>query len=220
MNILFSSIGKKLQVAISGIFLIVFLFFHLANNMVLFSSSDNFNNMVHFLESIKPLVRIMEFGLLLLLVMHTVNAIKLTIENKKLSPNYAVKTSNKLSSINSRTMAISGSIILLFLIIHLLYIWWTYQTHSFISSTETYYDVILRDNIGYLNHFPTAAFYIIAILCIAFHLKHGFQSALKTFGVTAVEKNKLLYFLGFIIWGIIPLGFIIIVVSIQSGIIK
>jgi len=220
MNILFSSIGKKLQVAISGIFLIIFLFFHLANNMVLFSSSDNFNNMVHFLESIKPLVRIMEFGLLLLLVMHTVNAIKLTIENKKLSPSYAAKTSNELSSINSRTMAVSGSIILLFLIIHLLYIWWTYQTHSFISNTETYYDVILRDNIGYLNHFPTAAFYIIAILCIAFHLKHGFQSALKTFGVTAVEKNKLLYFLGFIIWGIIPLGFIIIVVSIQSGIIK
>jgi len=220
MNILFSSIGKKLQVAISGIFLIIFLFFHLANNMVLFSSSDNFNNMVHFLESIKPLVRIMEFGLLLLLVMHTVNAIKLTIENKKLSPSYAAKTSNELSSINSRTMAVSGSIILLFLIIHLLYIWWTYQTHSFISNTETYYDVILRDNIGYLNHFPTAAFYIIAILCIAFHLKHGFQSSLKTFGVTAVEKNKLLYFLGFIIWGIIPLGFIIIVVSIQSGIIK
>ena len=220
MNILFSSIGKKLQVAISGIFLIIFLFFHLANNMVLFSSSDNFNNMVHFLESIKPLVRIMEFGLLLLLVMHTVNAIKLTIENKKLSPSYAVKTSNELSSINSRTMAVSGSIILLFLIIHLLYIWWTYQTHSFISNTETYYDVILRDNIGYLNHFPTAAFYIIAILCIAFHLKHGFQSALKTFGVTAVEKNKLLYFLGFIIWGIIPFGFIIIVASIQLGIIK
>ena len=131
-----------------------------------------------------------------------------------------MKSSNKLSSINSRTMAISGSIILLFLIIHLLYIWWTYQTHNFINNTETYYDVILRDNIGYLNHFPTAAFYIIAILCIAFHLKHGFQSALKTFGVTAVEKNKFLCFLGFIIWGIIPLGFIIIVVSIQLGIIK
>ena len=220
MNILFSSIGKKLQVAISGFFLIVFLFFHLANNMVLFTSSDNFNNMVHFLESIKPLVRIMEFGLLLLLVIHTVNAIKLTIDNRKLNTRYAVNTAHKLSSVNSRTMAISGSIILLFLIIHLLYIWWTYQTHSFISNTETYYDVILRDNIGYLNHLPTAIFYIVAILCIGFHLKHGFQSALKTFGVSSVEKNKLLYLIGFLIWGIIPLGFIIIVISIQTGIIK
>ena len=46
------------------------------------------------------------------------------------------------------------------------------------------------------------------------------ESALKTFGVTSVEKNKLLYFIVCLIWGIIPLGFIIIVISIQIGIIK
>ena len=112
MNTLFSSIGKKLQIAISGILLIVFLLFHLINNLVLFSGAENFNNMVQFLESIKPIIRIMEFGLLLLLLLHTVNAIKLTIDNKKLTSAYEVNAGNELSSLNSRTMAISGSIIL------------------------------------------------------------------------------------------------------------
>jgi len=218
MNTLFSSIGKKLQIAVSGIFLIVFLLFHLINNLMLFSGSENFNNMVHFLESIKPIIRVMEFGLLLLLLLHTVNAIKLTIENKKLSSSYAVNARNQVSSLNSRTMAVSGSIILIFIFIHLAYIWWTYQTHNFLNAHETYYDVILRNNIGYLNHLPTAAFYILAIICISFHLKHGFQSALKTLGI--LSKNKGLYLLGLLIWGIIPAGFILIVFSIQMGIIK
>lgn len=220
MNTLFSSIGKKLQIAISGILLIVFLLFHLINNLVLFSGAENFNNMVQFLESIKPIIRIMEFGLLLLLLLHTVNAIKLTIDNKKLASTYEVNAGNELSSLNSRTMAISGSIILIFIFIHLLYIWWTYQTHNFINNQETYYDVILRNNFGYLNHLPTAIFYIISIFCISFHLKHGFQSALKTFGIAYNDKNKILYGIGFIVWGAVPLGFIIIVLSIQLGIIN
>jgi len=218
MNTLFSSIGKKLQIAVSGIFLIVFLLFHLINNLMLFSGSENFNNMVHFLESIKPIIRVMEFGLLLLLLIHTANAIKLTIENKKLSSSYAVNARNQVSSLNSRTMAVSGTIILIFIFIHLAYIWWTYQTHNFLNDHETYYDVILRNNIGYLNHLPTAAFYILAIICISFHLKHGFQSALKTLGV--LSKNKGIYLLGLLIWGIIPAGFIMIIFSIQMGIIK
>jgi len=216
MQLLFSSIGQKLQVAISGILLIVFLVFHLMNNLVLFTGQDNFNNMVHFLESIKPLVRIMEFGLLLLLLLHTINAIKLTLNNQKLNHKTIGKPQISTSTINSRTMAVSGSIILIFLFMHLGYIWLTYQTHD-MATNETYYNVLLRSNFGYLNHTPTAIFYIIAILSIGFHLKHGFQSALKTFGVV---NYKLFNYLGLIFWGLIPFGFIVIVVCIQLRIIQ
>ena len=117
-------------------------------------------------------------------------------------------------------MAISGSIILLFIFIHLGYIWWTYQTHNFLHINETYYDVILRSQMGYLNHTPTAIFYIIAIFFIGFHLKHGYQSALKTFGIQNVNSGKILYSLGFLFWGIVPFGFILIVISIQIGCIQ
>ena len=172
--------------------------------------------MVGFLESIKPLIRIMELGLLLILIIHTGNALKLTFENKKLKDvGYHSKVGVETSTIQSRTMAVSGSIILLFIVVHLIYIWGTYQTHSFFTD-ETYYDVILRNTFGFLNHRLTAIFYIISFFCLSFHLKHGFQSAIKTLGIKTSRSN-FLNFVGFLFWGLIPLGFMIIVIAIQVG---
>ena len=75
MKFLFSSIGKKIQMAISGILFCIFLLFHLFNNLVLFAGSDTFNQMVSFLESIKPIIRFMEFGLLFILLIVALFAI-------------------------------------------------------------------------------------------------------------------------------------------------
>tara|TARA_Y100000817_G_C16638758_1_gene447371 strand:- start:122 stop:649 length:528 start_codon:yes stop_codon:yes gene_type:complete len=175
--------------------------------------------MVEALESIKPLIRIMEFGLLMILLMHIFNAVALTISNKKQKPSKYLVSSKETSSINSRTMIVSGTVILLFFIIHLKYLWYTYQTHNF-KINETYYDVILRNEFGYLGHTPTAIFYIVAILFIAMHIKHGFQSALKTFGILEKSKFQLLYKLAVIFWAIIPSLFILIILLIQFGYIK
>lgn len=186
--------------------------------MALFIGPEVFNKMVATLESIKPIIRVMEAGLLIILIMHIGNALQLTFSNRKASQN---KYSNqKTSSLNSRTMAVSGTIVLLFFIIHLRYLWYTYQAHLFIDENETYYDVILRNDWGYLGHTPTAIFYILAIMFIAFHIKHGFQSALKTFGVLKQSRIGLLYGLSFIFWGFIPAMFIVIIISIQTGIIN
>ena len=169
MNFLFSSLGKKIQIALSGILLCFFLLMHLMNNLILFVGPDLFNSMVSTLESIKPIIRIMEFGLLGILILHIFNAVYLTLTNRESSSNkYLGQSINTTSSINSRTMAISGTIILLFLIIHLRYLWYTYQVHSFLPG-ETYYDVILRNQWGYLGHTITSIFYIVSILFIAFH---------------------------------------------------
>lgn len=218
MKFLFSSLGKKIQVAITGVLLSTFLVFHLINNLVLFTGPDNFNKMVSVLESIKPIIRIMEFGLLVIIVTHVINAIYLTVSNKKSASN-RYTGSSETSSLNSRIMIISGTTILLFFIIHLRYIWYTYQVHLF-AENETYYDVLLRDELGYLGHTPTAIFYIIAILFIASHLKHGIQSALKTFGFIEDSKWRVLYSGSVLFWGLIPLAFILIVISIQLGIIS
>lgn len=220
MKFLFSSLGKKIQVALTGILLSTFLIFHLINNLVLFTGSENFNQMVGLLESIKPLIRVMEFGLFLIIVTHVLNAVYLTISNRRAATSRYSVDASATSSVNSRTMIISGSIILLFFVIHLRYIWFTYQAHLFLNANETYYDVLLRNQLGYLGHTPTALFYIIAILFIASHLKHGVQSALKTFGLNEESKWKILYRGSIILWGFIPFAFIVIVLSIQVGIIK
>ena len=73
----------------------------------------------------------------------------------------------------------------------------------------------MRDQVGYLGHMPTSIFYIISIMFIASHLKHGFESALKTFGFLENSKWNIIYKLSFIFWGIIPGLFIIIIISIQ-----
>ena len=217
MNFLFSSLGKKIQIAFSGILLCFFLLFHLLNNLTLFIGSELFNSMVETLESIKPIIRVMEFSLLMIFIIHIFNGIQLSIANKKASLSKTVDTSS--SSINSRTMIVTGTTILVFIIIHLRYLWYTYQAHAFFDN-ETYYDVILRNQWGFLGHTPTAVFYIISIALIGFHLKHGFQSALKTFGLSPKSRWKALYGISFIFWGVIPLLFIVIVLAIQIGLIS
>ena len=219
MKLLFSSIGKKIQVALSGLFLSIFLFFHLMNNLVLIIGPEEFNNMVYFLESIKPIIRVMEVGLVIIILLHVVNAIQLTFLNKKSKGREYQSLDGKSSSANSRTMAISGTIILSFIIIHLSYMWWTYQNPS-LHIDESYYDVILRSEIGYLNHLPTAIFYIISIVLIGSHLRHGFQSALKTLGFLNKGISVALHSIGFLFWAIIPLGFILIIILIQIGYIR
>ena len=221
MRFLFSSIGKKIQIAFSGLVLCLFLLFHLGNNLTLFLGSDVFNTMVHMLESIKPIIRVMEISLLGILLLHIANAIYLTKNNQeKILSKYETGLLTDNSSINSRTMILSGTGILLFLIFHLSYIWYTYQGHSSMHDTSTYYTILLQNKFGFLGHTVTAVLYILGIILIASHLKHGFESALKTFGVVKKSKLHFLYKFSILFWGVIPMGFIIIILCIQLGVIK
>ena len=70
MKFFFSSIGQKIQIAFTGLSLAIFLLFHLFNNLVLFTGSENFNKMVNFLKSIHLFVRVLEIGLLLIVLIH------------------------------------------------------------------------------------------------------------------------------------------------------
>ena len=215
-----SSIGKKILMSLTGIFMIFFLFFHLINNLMLFGGANTFNSMVESLEKIKPIIRIMEFGLLAIFMIHIINGVMLTIKNRHATPiQYAVNDGTQNSSIYSKTMIFSGLIILFFLVIHLKYFWYTYQIHDFLDG-EKYFDVILRSDFGFLNNLPTAIFYIIAIAFIGFHLRHGFESGLKTLGIYNKQLKSIINIVGIIIWFIIPSLFISIIIAIQIGIIK
>ena len=221
MRFLFSSIGKKIQIAFSGLILCLFLLFHLGNNLTLFLGSDVFNTMVKMLENIKPIIRIMEISLLGILLLHIANAIYLTKNNQeKILSKYEGGFLTNTSPLNSRTMILSGTAILLFLIFHLSYIWYSYQGHASTPDSSTYYTILLQNKFGFLGHTLTAILYVVSILLIASHLKHGFESALKTFGIVKKSKLYFLYHLSILFWGVIPLGFIAIILCIQLGVIK
>ena len=216
MKFLFSTIGQKIQIAISGLFLAIFLLFHLFNNLVLFSGSDNFNAMVGFLKSIHTIIRIMEFGLLAIVLLHVLNAVITTYKNRQANNGkYSIATNT--APRNSKTMIWSGLFILFFFFIHLRYYWYTFQG---LSADSNFFELMLMNKFGFLGHTPTAIIYIIAILLISAHLKHGFLSLFKTLGVSSKLRNGLLKYIAFIFWGIIPLGFIIIIFAIQIGLIQ
>ena len=216
MKFLFSTIGQKIQIAISGLFLAIFLLFHLFNNLVLFSGSDNFNAMVSFLKSIHTIIRIMEFSLLAIVLLHVINAIITAYKNRKAN-NGKYSISANTSPKNSQTMIWSGLFILFFFFIHLRYYWYTFQE---LEADSNFFEFMVMNKFGFLGHTPTAIIYIIAILLISAHLKHGFLSLFKTLGVPLKLRDSLLKYISFIFWGLIPSGFIMIILAIQFGIIK
>ncbi len=197
-----SSIGKKLVMAITGILLILFLVIHLINNLLLFGGPEAFNENVARLESIKPLIRAVEIILAIIFIYHIYNALKLWWENKKANPvKYAVNAGKKNTTIYSRTMVITGSFILLFLIIHLYTIWGKYNFEM--GGSEDYFEVIK-------NLFTSpiwAAFYFIIMILIGYHINHAFQSAFQTLGWSHKKYTPLVKKIGTAIAIIFAVGF-------------
>ncbi len=202
-----SSIAKKLIMAVTGILFCLFLVFHLLNNLTLFAGPEVFNQLVASLEKIKPLIRIMEVVLLIIIVLHVINAIRLSVAAKRARPDaYVVKAQKQSSSFSSRTMGITGSILFIFLVTHLSTFWFNFQTTH---EHDIYYELVTSGPIGFGNLFITIL-YMIAMVLLGFHLRHGFQSALQTFGIKHTPLGQAINSLAVIFWLIIPAGFFFI----------
>ena len=185
MKFINSSIGKKLTMAITGSFLLIFLVVHLIGNITLFLGSETFNGYVKTLDVIKPLIRIIEVVLLAAFILHIYNGLRLWLENKKTQggnfmSKYKVNASSENSSFSSRTPFITGSIVFIFLVLHLGTFFWRFNVHDpeGLANTHQYFDVVN----GFFQIWWYVALYVIAVVLLGFHLNHGFQSALQTFG--------------------------------------
>jgi succinate dehydrogenase / fumarate reductase, cytochrome b subunit len=174
-----SSIGKKFVMALTGICLIAFLIIHLLNNMTLYAGEKVFNTVVKNLDSIKPIIRIIEVILVSIFVFHIFNGVRLWIENKKARPvGYKINASSKNSDLFSRTMIVSGSIVFIFLVIHLRTLWMAFNFGDTHTGEHDYYKIVVT---AFQNPIYSI-FYIFAMVLLGFHLNHGFQSAFQTFG--------------------------------------
>lgn len=176
-----SSIGKKFVMAVTGSFLIIFLIVHLIGNLTLFLGEEAFNDYVLALEAIKPLIRIIELVLLAAFIFHIFNGIRLWLENKRANPNkYAINVGSDNSTVFSRTMFVTGSIVFIFLVLHLATLFYRFNFFDpeGLADHHKYYDIV----IGFLQMPWYSIVYIIAVILLGFHLNHGFQSAFQTFG--------------------------------------
>ena len=196
-----SSIGKKFVMAVTGMTLMLFLIIHLAGNLSLYGGQKAFNGYVGILEVIKPLIRVIEIILGLIFVFHIINGIRLWVENKIARPHgYTINGSRKNTDVFSRTAFITGSIIFIFLVLHLQTIWYKFYFTG--SDLDLY--VITTEWFSLLWY---SSLYIVAIVLLGFHLNHGFQSAFQTFGWNNKKYFPLIEKLGTLYAIIISLGF-------------
>lgn len=174
-----TSIAKKFIMALSGLFLIVFLLVHLGVNLLLLSSDpDLFNGASHFMAT-NPLIQIMQYVLALGFVVHILSGVALTVQNQLARPvSYAKNNAAANSSLESRTMIISGGIVLLFLILHMRNFFY-YIKFGHVPTGGDYVLVTDLFDIWYYTLIYVASFVI-----LGFHLNHGFQSAFQSLGAS------------------------------------
>ena len=192
-----SSIGKKFIMALTGIFLITFLIVHCAiNSMIFFNDGgETFNHWGHFMGS-NLIIRTMEIGLFVFLLLHIVQGLLLWSQNNKARPiKYAVTTASSNSRWYSKTMGLLGSLILIFLVMHL-YHFWTPSRFGGMAGIKTLDEVNLEVynneavhnlygemKLVFENNLLIVLVYILGVISLCWHLLHGFQSAFQTFGV-------------------------------------
>ena len=198
-----SSIVRKFIMALSGLFLIIFLITHLViNSLTLASSKDLFNEAAHFMAT-NPIIYAMQYVLALGFIIHIGMGIKLTIQNKRArSQEYVYNKMSKNTNLSSRSMIVSGGLVIVFLALHLRD--YFYQM-KFVGLPEgtTDYDLVVN---LFTNPYYTAV-YVIAFIVLGIHLNHGFKSAFQSMGANHKKYNPLIKIVSTAYSIVIALGF-------------
>ena len=208
-NFIQSSLGKKLLMGLTGLFLISFLVIHcLLNSFIFFNDGGLlFNEGAKFMAK-NPIIRIMEYVLFAGLILHCVQALILTMQNNKARPvKYAVNNGAANSKWYSRSMGVLGSLLLLFLIVHLAHFWvksrFTGLPGEDANGNENLYAVMQEVfHMGWV-----VAVYVGGVIALAYHLLHGFPSAFQTLGWNHPKYNGLIKIVGTLFSIIVPLIF-------------
>ena len=204
-----SSLGKKYLMAITGLFLCSFLIIHFLGNIALFTNPVQFNEYTRFMSS-NPIIRVMEIVLVLGFLTHIIDAIILTRANKKAQPVKYAMNKNK-SSWYSRNMGLTGTIILVFLILHLQSFWYEYKFGEVLMTIDSNGDEI-KDMFTIVktafSEWWYSAIYIIAMILLGSHLNHGFQSAFQSVGLRHKKYTPTIKMLGVGFSISITIGFI------------
>jgi succinate dehydrogenase / fumarate reductase cytochrome b subunit len=219
-----SSIGKKLVVALTGLFLLLFLAGHLVGNLVVFMGPEPFNAYAYFLHHMGHGAGIWAFRIVMLVMLgaHIIATIALTRQNRAARKSYECNTTIQASK-SSRFMILSGLTILAFFIYHMLH--FTVRAGNEYDNPALY--TFLLDGkevhnawkmvIDGFSVWYVSAFYIVSMTLLASHLVHGFQSVFQTLGLRSKKTAATLDQLSIAYTAFIWIGFVSIPVAILLG---
>jgi succinate dehydrogenase / fumarate reductase cytochrome b subunit len=208
-----STLGKKLIMALTGLFLISFLVIHCTINALIFlnDGGETFSHWGHFMGT-NPIIRTLEIGLVIGFLLHIFQGLLLAKQNRAARPvSYAVVTPPANSKWYSRSMTLLGTIILLFLIMHTSHFWIPNRTNQFVEGEELPLYQMMLD----IFQSPwVVIFYLIGCISLFWHLLHGFASAFQTLGLNHQKYNGAISFVGTAFSIIVPVIFALMPIAI------
>jgi len=221
-----SSIGKKVIMGATGLFLITFLIVHCFINMLIFfnDGGETFNKGAEFMGT-NWLIRAMEIVLFAGLILHMVQALVLTLENRKARPVAYAKVNGAANSTwYSRSMGLLGTLILMFLIIHLRHFWVesrftdhiAHNTYEKLEGQETMYEEMIE----VFKNPIVVLVYVLAMISLAYHLLHGFQSAFQTLGLNHRKYTPMIKKTGIVFSIVICILFASMPIAMHFGFVK
>lgn len=203
---LHTTVGRKVLMAVTGLFLITFLVVHLAGNLLLLRNDGGaaFNAYAEFMST-NPLIRVLEIALFAGFVVHIYQGLYFIFTERRSRPQgYTLNHASANSSIFSRTMRLSAIVVLVFLVVHLRHF---FVEHRLLGTPLTMYESC---KIAFENPYYSA-FYVLSMVLLAFHLAHGFYSGFQTLGLVLSKRIERV-----IRWAaagfafLVPLGFAVI----------
>ena len=210
MTVAASSIGKKVAMALSGLFLVLFLTQHFSINLLSIFSESTFNEVSHFMGN-NPIVQfILQPILILGVLFHFSMGFILELQN---SGSRSVKYSSYKGSANaswmSRNMIYSGIVILSFLGLHFYDFWVPEMNYKYIEVLPLNPDRYFEELVHKFESPVRVGIYVLSFVFLALHLLHGFASSFQSVGVNNKYSKTIKYFtIAFSV--VIPLGFIFI----------
>ncbi|OQY17410.1 MAG: succinate dehydrogenase/fumarate reductase cytochrome b subunit [Desulfobacteraceae bacterium 4572_35.1] len=224
MQMLQSSIGRKLVMATTGMCLVGFVIVHLLGNSSIFIGADGINAYAEHLHALGPIVWIFRIILLSLFGLHIFFGIQLTLENRAARPIDYNQKKNIRTSFGAETMIYTGLAILAFAVYHLFH-FTMHVTNPEISASVLPLDALGRSDVFTMmvlsfQKFFISAVYAGAMVTLLLHLSHGVQSLFQTFGVLNGNTLPIMEKIARAAAIVIFVGFVSIPVSILLGLIN
>lgn len=209
-----SSIGRKVVMSLTGLFLVSFLIVHLVGNLQLLKgdSGQAFNEYA-FLMTTNPLIKTISYGLYAMILIHAIMGIYLYFVNRSAKGTRSSARSRAEVSWASKNMALLGTLILFFIIVHMGDFWWKMKTNQTAmvayDGGEQIKDLYKQVTMTFDNQI-FVWIYVFSMVVLGFHLWHGFKSGFQTLGLNHSKYNPIIDGIGKLLAIVLPIGFAMI----------
>jgi succinate dehydrogenase / fumarate reductase cytochrome b subunit len=221
MQLLNSSVGRKILMAITGQLMVLFVIAHVLGNSTLYVSW--LNAYAAALHAFPPLLWTIRLVMIVSVVLHVYLGIIITLENRRAKPQAYAVTKHISTTFAGKNMIWTGALIFTFLIYHLLH--FTFQVTNPAIAAATNFDALGRPDVFGMvvrsfQHVGISLAYLVSMAALLLHLTHGIQSSFQTWGLNNDRSFPVIIQAGTITAVILFLGYAAMPLSIVLGILK